>query len=82
MLKAAIGANTALGQLDQAVVSIPNPTVLINSLPVLEAQASSEIENIVTTTDELFRHLDDDARADPPPARRCDIGPPCALGSK
>lgn len=65
VLKAAIGANTALGQLDQAVISIPNPTVLINSLPVLEAQASSEIENVVTTTDELFRHLDDDAGADP-----------------
>lgn len=64
VLKAAIGANTALGQLDQAVVSIPNPTVLINTLPVLEAQASSEIENVVTTTDELFRHLDDDAGAD------------------
>ena len=65
MLKAAIGANTALGQLDQAVISIPNPTVLINTLHVLEAQASSEIENVVTTTDELFRHLDDDAGADP-----------------
>lgn len=65
VLKAAIGANTALGQLDQAVVSIPNPTVLINTLPVLEAQASSEIENVVTTTDELFRHLDNDAGADP-----------------
>jgi Fic family protein len=65
VLKAAIGANTALAQLDQAVVSIPNPAVLINSIPILEAQASSEIENIVTTTDELFRHLDDDAGADP-----------------
>src|SRR5690625_1001901 len=65
VLKAAIGANTALAQLDQAAVSIPNPAVLINSLPVLEAQASSEIENIVTTMDELFRHLDDDATADP-----------------
>ncbi|MBS9533219.1 Fic family protein [Mycobacterium sp. M1] len=64
VLKAAIAANTALGQLDQAVVSIPNAAVLINALPVLEAQASSEIENIVTTTDELFRHLDDDAGAD------------------
>ena len=65
VLKAAIAANTALAKLDQAVVSIPNPTVLINSIPLLEAQASSEIENIVTTTDELFRHLDDDAGADP-----------------
>ncbi|MGU3432850.1 Fic family protein [Actinomycetes bacterium M1A6_2h] len=65
VLKAAIAANTALAKLDQAVVSIPNPTVLINSIPLLEAQASSEIENIVTTTDDLFRHLDDDAAADP-----------------
>lgn len=65
VLKAAIGARSALARLDQAVVSIPNPAVLINSIPLLEAQASSEIENIVTTTDELFRHLEDDAGADP-----------------
>lgn len=65
VLKAAIGANAALAQLDQAVVSIPNPAVLISCIPILEAQASSEIENIVTTTDELFRHLDDDVGADP-----------------
>lgn len=64
VLRAAISANKALAQLDQAAVSIPDPTVLINSLPVLEAQASSEIENIVTTTDELFRHLDNDESAD------------------
>ena len=65
VLKAAIGANAALAQLDEAVVSIPNPTVLINTIPILEAQASSEIENIVTTTDELFRHQTDEAGADP-----------------
>lgn len=33
--------------------------VLINSLSLLEAQASSEIENIVTTTDDLFRFAQD-----------------------
>ncbi|MGL5823744.1 MAG: Fic family protein [Nocardioides sp.] len=63
-LKAAIAANTALAKLDQAALSIPNPTVLINTLPLLEARASSEIENIVTTTDALFRHIDNDASAD------------------
>ena len=31
----------------------------------VEAQASSEIENIVTTTDALFPHSEDDAQADP-----------------
>lgn len=37
---------------------IPNAAVLVNALPLLEAQASSEIENIVTTTDKLFEFAD------------------------
>jgi Fic family protein len=65
VLKAAITANSALARLEQAAASIPNPTVLINTIPLLEAQASSEIENIVTTTDALFRHIGSDAGADP-----------------
>ena len=45
---------------------IPNQAVLINSIPLLEAQASSEIENIVTTTDKLFRFANESgAQADP-----------------
>lgn len=55
VLKAAIEARAALASLDQAVQRIPNPGVLVSAIPLLEAQASSEIENIVTTTDELFR---------------------------
>lgn len=55
VLKATIEARAAIAALDQAARRIPNPTVLINSIPLLEAQASSEIENIVTTTDELFQ---------------------------
>ncbi len=65
VLKAAIAANSAVAQLNQAANSIPNPTILINAIPILEAQASSEIENIVTTTDDLFRHLEDSSGADP-----------------
>lgn len=34
---------------------MPDPSLLINLAPLIEAQASSEIENIVTTNDELFR---------------------------
>lgn len=55
VLKATTNARAALAALDQAIRRIPNPAVLVNSIPLLEAQASSEIENIVTTTDELFR---------------------------
>lgn len=36
---------------------LPNKEVLINVIPLLEAQASSEIENIVTTRDQLFRNF-------------------------
>jgi Fic family protein len=56
VLKACTRARVALAALRQATALIPNPAVLINSIPLLEAQASSEIENIVTTTDALFRH--------------------------
>jgi Fic family protein len=66
VLKAAIEARAALAALDQAVRRIPNPTVLINAIPLLEAQASSEIENIVTTTDELFKFAQDEASATNP----------------
>jgi Fic family protein len=55
ILKAVIEARAALARLDQATALIPNPTVLLNTIPLLEAQASSEIENIVTTEDDLFR---------------------------
>jgi Fic family protein len=63
VLKATIEARAALAALDQAARRITNPTVLINAIPLLEAQASSEIENIVTTTDELFRYAQDEATA-------------------
>lgn len=55
VLKACITARAALAELKSAANLIPNQAMLINSLPLLEAQASSEIENIVTTSDQLFR---------------------------
>jgi len=65
VLKQCIRARAALAELKQATELIPNPAMLINTLPILEAQASSEIENIVTTADKLFQHLQADAGADP-----------------
>src|SRR5699024_8445033 len=56
VLKATVDARTALATLDQAGQLLPNPNVLIHAVPLLEAQASSEIENIVTTADELFKY--------------------------
>ena len=65
LLKACIEAHKALASLRQATGHLPNPAVLINTIPILEAQASSEIENIVTTTDELFRYADHVEAANP-----------------
>ena len=59
VLKACIKANRELAKLKIAERLIPNQTVLINSIPLLESQASSAIENIATTTDELFEHAQD-----------------------
>ena len=56
VLKACITARAALAELKQAAELIPNQTMLINTIPLLEAKDSSEIENIVTTTDKLFQH--------------------------
>lgn len=55
VLKACISARAALAELKALGDLIPDQAILINSIPLLEAQASSEIENIVTTGDQLFR---------------------------
>ena len=67
VMKALVGARAALAELKQAGELIPNQSILINTLPVLEARASSEIENIVTTADRLFRFAqhDEGEQADP-----------------
>ncbi|MGH7699680.1 MAG: protein adenylyltransferase Fic [Gemmatimonadales bacterium] len=67
VLKACIEARAAVAELKQAGRLIPNQDVLINTIPLLEARASSAIENIVTTTDQLFRYAqpDREALADP-----------------
>ncbi|WP_406717117.1 Fic/DOC family N-terminal domain-containing protein [Trueperella pyogenes] len=48
-------ASRALATLRGATKLLPDPTMLVNLIPLLEARASSEIENIVTTNDEVFR---------------------------
>ena len=58
VLKRCIDAQAALSALKQVGSLVPNQAVLINTIPLLEAQASSEIENIVTTSDRLFRFAD------------------------
>jgi len=65
VLKACIEARAALAELKQAAELIPNQAMLINTLPLLEAKDSSEIENIVTSTDRLFQYSQGHDNADP-----------------
>lgn len=64
ILKACIPARAALAELKQAGELLPDQGLLINLLPLLEARDSSEIENILTTTDKLFRHAQRESEAD------------------
>ena len=54
ILRKAVDANKALAELKGLGETIPNQSMLINSLTLLEAKDSSEIENVITTHDELF----------------------------
>lgn len=55
VLKALNLASRALADLKGQARTIPNQGILIDTLALQEAKASSEVENIVTTQDELFQ---------------------------
>ncbi|MCI9889487.1 Fic family protein [Micrococcales bacterium 31B] len=68
VLKSCARAVEALARVREAAKRLPNPHVLIHSLALNEARASSEIENIFTTHDELYGYARTPALA--PPAAR------------
>jgi len=55
ILKKLASSSRKLAELKGMAASIPNQGILINALALQEAKDSSEIENIVTTHDELFK---------------------------
>jgi Fic family protein len=55
VLRALVAAHRQLAELKGHARTIPNQGILINTLALQEAKASSEIENFVTTQDEVFR---------------------------
>lgn len=70
VLKACIKAQASLAGLRGMAGRIPNQGMLINIIPMLEAQASSAIENIVTTTDRLFQYANEAQQAQADPATK------------
>lgn len=55
VLKALVDARASLSLLKGVATSLPNQNILIDTLTLQEALASSEIENIVTTQDEAYQ---------------------------
>ena len=48
-------ASRSLAELNRNLMRLPNPSMLINTISLQEAKSSSEIENIFTTNDELYK---------------------------
>jgi Fic family protein len=57
VLKQVSKSAVALAELKGLAKTLPNPTILINAVVLKEAQASSEIENVITTQDKLYQAL-------------------------
>lgn len=65
VLRALIRAHRGLAELKGVARTIPNARLLISTLSLQEAQSSSEIENIITTQDALYRYQLQPESADP-----------------
>src|SRR5258706_3735927 len=66
ILKKAISASRSLSELKGAITNLPNALLFVDAVNLQEAQASSAIENIITTQDSLFRASVADKKIDDP----------------
>lgn len=57
ILKRLVSASRALARVDGNLNRLPNPLMLINTLALQEAKSSTEIENIFTTEDDLYKAI-------------------------
>ncbi|POY34915.1 Fic family protein [Solitalea longa] len=55
ILKKLVTASRALATINASVLRLPNPYMLVNTIALQEAKASTAIENIFTTEDELYK---------------------------
>src|SRR5690606_12239892 len=66
ILRKTIDASRALAQLNGMITNLPNPTLFLDTIHLKEAKASSEIENIITTNDDLYKSIVADKKFDNP----------------
>lgn len=57
IMRKVIRASRELSELNGALRNLPNPTLFLDTIHLHEAKSSSEIENIVTTNDDLYRDM-------------------------
>ena len=57
VLRKTIDASRALAQLNGMLTNLPNLTLFLDTIHLQEAKASSEIENIITTNDDLYKSI-------------------------
>jgi len=69
ILKKTISAGRALAKLNGTLMNLPNPTLFIDTIYLQEAKASSEIENIITTNDELYKSVVADKKTEHSPTK-------------
>ncbi len=55
ILRKTITASRALSKFNGAITNLPNPRLFLDTIHLQEAKASSEIENIITTNDDLYQ---------------------------
>lgn len=66
ILRKTISAGRALAQLNGTLLNLPNPTLFLDTIYLQEAKASSEVENIITTNDDLYQSLVADKKVENP----------------
>lgn len=69
VLRKTITASRALSKLNGAITNLPNPRLFLDTIHLQEAKASSEIENIITTNDDLYQAIVADKKFDNPAAK-------------
>ncbi|WP_242917428.1 Fic family protein [Pontibacter liquoris] len=57
VMRKTVKASRALAQLNGAIINLPNPSLFLDTIHLQEAKASSEIENIITTNDDLYKSV-------------------------
>jgi Fic family protein len=62
ILKKLVIASRSLASVNYNVLRLPNPFMLLNTIALQEAKTSTEIENIFTTDDELYKAISDTIR--------------------